>query len=164
MYVLQLGEATLYAASLELMEACIKKLTALKVFENQVRYLMGTYIHMLYYELLSPPQILASAMQPSREELEWPLSQMDREVGISFSSDFNFSLAALLYKGAESLVAIMSSCALFSVTLSALRQANNYVHLWAVLFCTTRPLLRGPILSTQAVVPQCIMCSYYAHA
>ena len=44
-------------------------------------------------------QTLASAMQPSREEIEWGLSQMDREVGISFSSDFNFSLAALLYKG-----------------------------------------------------------------
>ena len=34
----QLGEATLYAASLELMEACIKKLTLMKVFEKQVRY------------------------------------------------------------------------------------------------------------------------------
>lgn len=45
------------------------------------------------------PQTLASVMQPSREELEWPLSQMDREVCISFSSDFNFSLAALVYKG-----------------------------------------------------------------
>ncbi|CAI8022725.1 Neurofibromin [Geodia barretti] len=76
--IMQLGEATLYAASLELMEACIKKLTLMKVFEKQT---------------------LTSAMQPSREELEWPLSQMDREVGISFSSDFNFSLAALLYKG-----------------------------------------------------------------
>ena len=32
--------------------------------------------------------------------MEWYLSQMDREVGIAFNSDFNFSLAALLYKGA----------------------------------------------------------------
>ena len=31
--------------------------------------------------------------------MEWYLSQMDREVGIAFNSDFNFSLAALLYKG-----------------------------------------------------------------
>ena len=45
------------------------------------------------------PQTLAFVMQPSREELEWSLSQMDRKVGISFSSDFNFSLAALVYKG-----------------------------------------------------------------
>ena len=31
--------------------------------------------------------------------MEWHLSQMDREIGISFSSDFNFALAGLLYKG-----------------------------------------------------------------
>ena len=36
-FLVQLGEATLYAASLELMEACIKKLTSMKVFEKQVR-------------------------------------------------------------------------------------------------------------------------------
>lgn len=40
-------------------------------------------------------------MQPTRDAMEWPLSQMDREVGISFSSDFNFALAGLLYKGEE---------------------------------------------------------------
>jgi neurofibromin 1 len=76
--VLQLGEATLYAAALELMEACIKKLNAMNAFQEET---------------------LASVMQSSREEIEWPLSQMDRGVGITFSTDFNFSLAALLYKG-----------------------------------------------------------------
>ena len=65
-------------------------------------YSITFFINCLYvHNILFPTeqQTLANAMQPSREEIEWPLSQMDREVGISFSSDFNFSLAALLYKG-----------------------------------------------------------------
>ena len=35
--ILQLGEATLYAAGLGLMEACIKILTNIEAFEEQVR-------------------------------------------------------------------------------------------------------------------------------
>ena len=35
--ILQLGEATLYAAGLGLMEACIKVLTNIEAFEEQVR-------------------------------------------------------------------------------------------------------------------------------
>ena len=31
--------------------------------------------------------------------MEWPLSQMDRQVGVSFTSHFHFALAALLYRG-----------------------------------------------------------------
>ena len=42
---------------------------------------------------------LAAVMQPTRDAMEWPLSQMDREVGLSFSGNFHFALAALLYKG-----------------------------------------------------------------
>ena len=38
-------------------------------------------------------------MQPTRDAMEWPLSQMDREVGISFGSNFHFALSALLFKG-----------------------------------------------------------------
>lgn len=41
----QLGEATLYAAALELMEACIKKLNAMNAFQEQVRTCTCTYIH-----------------------------------------------------------------------------------------------------------------------
>ena len=44
-------------------------------------------------------QNLAAVMQPSRDAMEWPLSQMDQEVEISFNNDFNFALAGLLYKG-----------------------------------------------------------------
>ena len=35
--ILQLGESTLYAAGLGLMEACIKVLTNIEAFEEQVR-------------------------------------------------------------------------------------------------------------------------------
>ena len=64
----------------------------------------STSVYHLTVTLPSSPslplsQTLSSVMQSSREEMEWSLSQMDRGVGISFSSDFNFSLAALLYKG-----------------------------------------------------------------
>ena len=45
------------------------------------------------------PQNLEDVMQPTRDVMEWPLSQMDREVGISFNSNFHFSLSALLFKG-----------------------------------------------------------------
>ena len=76
--ILQLGETTLFAAGVALMEACIKAFIAKNTFEDQN---------------------LAAVMQPSRDTMEWPLSQMDREVGISFSNDFNFALAGLLYKG-----------------------------------------------------------------
>jgi len=38
-------------------------------------------------------------MQTTRDLLEWPLSQMDRQVGLSFTSHFNFALAGLLYRG-----------------------------------------------------------------
>ena len=34
--LLQLGEATLYAAALELMEACIKRLNAMNAFQEEV--------------------------------------------------------------------------------------------------------------------------------
>ena len=46
-----------------------------------------------------PPQNLEEIMQPTRDAMEWPLSQMDREVGISFGSNFHFALSALLFKG-----------------------------------------------------------------
>ena len=38
-------------------------------------------------------------MTSTRDVLLWQLNQLDREVGISFDSDFDFALAALLYKG-----------------------------------------------------------------
>ena len=41
--ILQLGESTLYAAGLGLMEACIKVLTNIDAFEEQVRI---TYMYM----------------------------------------------------------------------------------------------------------------------
>ena len=63
-----------------------------------------TFIHFSYLSISLQLQTLASVMQPSREELEWPLSQMDRGVGITFSTDFNFSLAALLYKGSQTYI------------------------------------------------------------
>ena len=37
MPLLQLGEVTLYAAALGLMEACIKKLTTVNAFQDEVR-------------------------------------------------------------------------------------------------------------------------------
>lgn len=76
--ILQLEEATLYSAGVSLMEACIKSLDQCGVFDERT---------------------LQEVMQPREEALEWALGQMDRGVGISFSSEFNFAVAALLYKG-----------------------------------------------------------------
>ena len=56
-----------------------------------------TNLKMLPTLMLS--QNLEEIMQPTRDAMEWPLSQMDREVGISFGSNFHFALAALLFKG-----------------------------------------------------------------
>lgn len=44
-------------------------------------------------------QNLSEMMQATRDLLEWPLTQMDRQVGLSFSSHFHFALAGLLYRG-----------------------------------------------------------------
>ena len=38
-------------------------------------------------------------MQNTRDSMEWPLSQMDRQVGLSFTSHFHFALAGILYRG-----------------------------------------------------------------
>ena len=42
---------------------------------------------------------MVDVVHSTREALLWPLNQLDREVGISFDSDFNFALSALLFKG-----------------------------------------------------------------
>lgn len=50
--------------------------------------------------LISPPlQNLSEIMQSTRDAMEWSLSQMDRQVGLSFASHFHFALAGLLYRG-----------------------------------------------------------------
>lgn len=42
---MQLSEATLYAAGLELMEACIKRLTSMGAFEDEVRITCTCIVH-----------------------------------------------------------------------------------------------------------------------
>ena len=44
-------------------------------------------------------QTLAGIVQGARTVLDETLSFMDKCVGISFENDFNFALAALLFKG-----------------------------------------------------------------
>lgn len=75
--VLQQGEPTLYSVGLELMEACIKVLTSTSFKKENLR----------------------DVMQDTRDSQEWSLSQMDRQVGLSFTSHFHFALAGLLYRG-----------------------------------------------------------------
>ena len=43
--------------------------------------------------------MLVDVVHSTRELLLWPLNQLDRDIGISFDSDFNFALSALLFKG-----------------------------------------------------------------
>lgn len=76
--VMELGEPTLYAAALNLLEGCIKTFVSNGELEQQM---------------------LVDVVHSTREALLWPLNQLDREVGISFDSDFNFALSALLFKG-----------------------------------------------------------------
>lgn len=57
MGILQLGEATLYAAGLGLMEACIKVLTNIEAFEEQVRddherFFYSKYVHVSMAHML----------------------------------------------------------------------------------------------------------------
>ena len=66
-------------------------------------YIKAEYNYRIYslYLIISllSPQTLVGIVHPTRESLLWPLNQLDREVGISFDSDFNFALSTLLFKG-----------------------------------------------------------------
>ncbi|XP_063696354.1 neurofibromin isoform X2 [Culicoides brevitarsis] len=76
--VLQLDEATLYAAGLALLEQNLHTLSSQGLFDKQN---------------------LADVMMSTREPLEWHFKQLDHAVGLSFKSNFHFALVGHLLKG-----------------------------------------------------------------
>uniref|UniRef100_A0A182J2N7 Ras-GAP domain-containing protein n=1 Tax=Anopheles atroparvus TaxID=41427 RepID=A0A182J2N7_ANOAO len=76
--VLQLDEATLYAAGLALLEQNLHTLNSQQLFDNQN---------------------IADVMMATREPLEWHFKQLDHAVGLSFKSNFHFALVGHLLKG-----------------------------------------------------------------
>lgn len=76
--VLQLDEATLYAAGLALLEQNLHTLNSQGLFDKQN---------------------LAEVMMESREPLEWHFKQLDHAVGLSFKCNFHFALVGHLLKG-----------------------------------------------------------------
>ena len=76
--VLQLEEASLYAAGLALLE------------QN---------LHTLEVHSLLDIQPLEKIMMEAREPLEWQFKQLDQAVGLSFKSKFHFALVGHLIKG-----------------------------------------------------------------
>ncbi len=76
--VLQLEEASLYAAGLSLLEQNLHTLESQGLFDDQP---------------------LEKVMMEAREPLEWQFKQLDQAVGLSFKSKFHFALIGHLIKG-----------------------------------------------------------------
>ncbi|KAF5294854.1 hypothetical protein FQA39_LY00338 [Lamprigera yunnana] len=76
--VLQLDEASLYAAGLALLEQNLHTLDSQGTFDDQT---------------------LEQVMMSTREPLEWHFKQLDHAVGLSFKANFHFALVGHLLKG-----------------------------------------------------------------
>ncbi|KAF2884403.1 hypothetical protein ILUMI_21782, partial [Ignelater luminosus] len=76
--VLQLDEASLYAAGLALLEQNLHTLDSQGIFDEKT---------------------LEQVMMSTREPLEWHFKQLDHAVGLSFKANFHFALVGHLLKG-----------------------------------------------------------------
>ncbi|RUS73016.1 hypothetical protein EGW08_019222, partial [Elysia chlorotica] len=76
--VLQLDEVSLYAAGLGLLEQNLHTLDNTGIFEHRS---------------------LEKVMTTAREPLEWHFKQLDHDMGLSFTTNFNFALVGHLLKG-----------------------------------------------------------------
>lgn len=75
--VLQLDEASLYAAGLALLEQNLHTLNCQGIFDSAK---------------------ISDLMMATREPLEWHFKQLDHAVGLSFKSNFHFALVGHLLK------------------------------------------------------------------